>query len=130
MWITACATESQVTKFRDQDKLDLTFGEMSEAIDKACGIDFFHDFKIRSWYALNSYTHTGILQLGRRFTGHKVEPSYTDGEQIEVIQASTISILLLVRPFLMRHGQNEAAESIDKLGDSLKRRLAQSEALR
>src|SRR5208282_1701666 len=33
VWITTCATESQVTKFRDQDKLDLTFGGMSEAID-------------------------------------------------------------------------------------------------
>jgi Family of unknown function (DUF6988) len=49
VWITACATDAQVKKFRDQDKLDLTFGEMSDAIDIACGIDFFHDFKVRSW---------------------------------------------------------------------------------
>src|SRR5216684_6819729 len=76
VWVTACATEAQVKKFRERDKLDLTFGEMSDAIDKTCGIDFFHDFKTRSWDALNSYTHAGILQLGRRFTGDKLEPSY------------------------------------------------------
>jgi hypothetical protein len=116
VWITTCATDAQVKKFRDQDKLDLTFGEMSELIDKACGIEFFHDFKTRSWKALNSYAHTGVLQLGRRFSGQKVEPSYTDNEQIEAIRASTIAIVLLVRPFLMKHGHKEAAEEVDKLG--------------
>ena len=122
VWMTACATDAQVKKFREQDKLDLTFGEMSDAIDKACGIDFFHDFKTRSWDALNSYTHTGILQLGRRFTGDRLEPSYKDEEQIEVLRTSTISIVLLVRPFLMRHGQREAAVEVDKLGDRLSQR--------
>jgi hypothetical protein len=122
VWMTACATEAQVKKFREQDKIDLSFGGMSDAIDKTCGIDFFHDFKERSWDTLNSYTHTGILQLGRRFTGDKLEPSYKDAEQIEVLRTSTISILLLVRPFLMRHGQKEAAVEVDKLGERLNRK--------
>lgn len=122
VWMTTCATEAQVKKFREQDKIDSSFGEMSGAIDKACGIDFFQDFKTKSWDALNSYTHTGILQLGRRFSGDKLEPSYTDGEQIEVLRTSTISIVLLVRPFLMRHGQKEAAVEVDKLGARLSRK--------
>jgi hypothetical protein len=122
VWMTACATDAQVKKFREQDKLDLSFGEMSDAIDKACGIGFFHDFKTRSWDTLNSYTHTGILQLGRRFSGDRLEPSYTDGEQIEVLRASTISIVLLVRPFLIRHGKKDAAVEVDKLGARLSRK--------
>jgi len=122
VWITACATEAQVKKFRDQDKLDLSFGAMSDAIDKTCEIEFFHDFKTKSWDALNSYTHTGILQLGRRFSGDKVEPSYKDGEQIEAIRTSTIAIIMLVRPFLMRHGQKDAAVEIDQLGNHLIRK--------
>jgi hypothetical protein len=122
VWMTACATDAQVKKFREQDKLDLNFGEMSDAIDKACGIDFFHDFKTKSWATLNSYTHTGILQLGRRFTGDNLEPSYKEGEQIEVLRTSTIAIVLLVRPFLMRHGQKEAAVEVDKLGMRLSRK--------
>lgn len=109
-------------EFRDRDKLDLSFGEMSDAIDKACEIEFFHDFKTRNWAALNSYTHTGILQLGRRFSGDKLEPSYKDGEQIEVLRTSTIAIIMLVRPFLMRHGQKEAAVEIDQLGNRLIRK--------
>jgi hypothetical protein len=122
VWMTTCATDAQVKKFREQDKLDLSFGEMSDAIDKACGIDFFHDFKTKSWATLNSYTHTGILQLGRRFTGDNLEPSYKEGEQIEVLRTSTIAIVLLVRPFLMRHGQKEAAVEVDKLGSRLNRK--------
>jgi hypothetical protein len=30
--------------------------------------DFFEDLKRRSWDALNSYTHIGMLQLGRRIS--------------------------------------------------------------
>jgi hypothetical protein len=60
--------------------------------------------------------------LGRRFTGDKLEPSYKDEEQIEVLRTSTISIVLLVRPFLMRHGQKEAAVEVDKLGERLNRK--------
>jgi hypothetical protein len=47
VWFTACATQPQVLKFRNDDRIDPTFGEMSEAIDKKCGIDFFADFKKR-----------------------------------------------------------------------------------
>ncbi len=122
VWITTCATDAEVEKFRNKDEIDLSFGEMSQAIDEKCGLDFFHDFKKRSWDALNSYTHTGILQLGRRFTGDRLEPSYMDEEKIEVIRTSTVAILLLVRPFLVRHGHIDAAVEIDKVSESLGRK--------
>jgi hypothetical protein len=121
-WITTSASEAEVKKFREKDQIDLSFGQMSAAIDKTCGIDFFAPFKIKSWDALNSYTHTGILQLGRRFTGHQLKPSYTEGEQIEVVRTSTVTVLMLVRPFLVRHGQNDAAKAIDALGQKMVRK--------
>jgi len=117
VWFTACATQPQVLKFRNDDKIDPTFGEMSEAIDKKCGIDFFADFKKRSWNPLNSYTHTGILQIGRRFTGNVLEPSYKDAEIIEMIRMITVCILLLVRPYLVRQKHDVSAKAIDALGD-------------
>lgn len=116
VWVTTCATDPQVKRFRDQDKIDLTFGGMADAIDKACGIDYFLDFKTKYWETLNSYAHTGMLQLGRRFTGENLAPSYKDGEQIEVLRASTIAVILLVRPFLMKQSKQAAAEEIDKVG--------------
>ena len=119
-WFTCCATKEQVTKFLDQDKIDPTFGEMSDAIDKSQGIEFFHDFKERSWKMLNSYTHTGILQLGRRWTGDQLAASYGDGEIIEVIRTSTMCILLIVQPYLAKNGHAEVSKKIVKLGQYLK----------
>lgn len=102
-------------KFVEKDKIDPTVGEMSDAIDKTCGLDYFADFKKQSWKVLNSYAHTGMLQVDRRFTQNKLAPSYADGEKIEVLRAITSCILLLVRPFLARQGHLESAKEIDKL---------------
>jgi hypothetical protein len=118
-WFTCCATPAQVTKFVEKDEIDPTFGQMSDAIDASQGIGFFHDFKARTWAILNSYTHTGILQLGRRWTGDKLNPSYRDGEIIEVLRACTMCILLLVQPYLAKNGQAEASKSIVALGEYL-----------
>ncbi len=117
VWFTTCASHDQVMKFRDDDKIDQTFGEMSNAIDAKCGIDFFADFKKRSWNPMNSYTHTGILQIGRRFTGHVLIPSYKDGEITEMMRVSTTCIILLVRPYLVRQGHVESAKAIDVIGE-------------
>jgi hypothetical protein len=115
VWFTACATQDQVLKFRKEDKIDPSFGDMSAAIDQTCGIDFFADFKKRNWNPLNSYTHTGILQIGRRFTGHVLEPSYKDGEITEAIKLVTACLLLLVRPYLVRQKHSDSAKAIDAL---------------
>jgi hypothetical protein len=115
VWLTACATDDEMMKFVQKDKIDLTFGERAEAIDKTLGLDYFAEFKKQTWKTLNSYTHTGMLQIGRRFTGDKLAPLYTDAEKIEVLRAITSSILMLVRPFLARQGHLDSAKEIDKL---------------
>ncbi|MFZ0736918.1 MAG: hypothetical protein WBL70_05500 [Candidatus Acidiferrales bacterium] len=115
VWLTACATDEGVRKFVKKDKIDPTIGELSEAIDKTCGLDYFADFKKQSWKTLNSYAHTGMLQVGRRFTGNTLSPSYTDVEKVEVLRAITSCVLLLVRPFLGRQGHLDSAKEIDKL---------------
>lgn len=119
-WFTCCATQEQITKFIQQDTIDPTFGQMSDAVDQSQGIEFFHDFKDRSWKTLNSYTHTGILQLGRRWTGDKLAASYRDGEIIEVIRTCTMCILLIVQPYLAKNGHADASKRIVELGEHLR----------
>jgi hypothetical protein len=116
VWIATCATDAQIKQFREKDEIDASFGAMSKEIDAKCGIDFFVNLKTKSWDALNSYTHTGALQLGRRFSGQKLEPSYKDREKIEVIRMSTTMLLMIVRPFLAKHGHNNEAAQIDQIG--------------
>lgn len=118
-WIMCCATPKQVTRFINEDKIDPTFGDMSEAIDKSQSITYFSDLKQKTWGMLNSYTHTGILQLGRRWTGDKLEPSYKDGEITEVLRACTTWILLLVQPYLAKNSQADASKRIVALGEYL-----------
>ena len=120
-WFTCCATKEQVSKFIREDKIDLHFGEMADAIDESQQIEFFHDFKEKNWQVLNSYTHTGILQLGRRWTGDKLAPSYKDEEIIEVVRTCTMCILLAIQPYLAKNGQADASKKMVELGQYWKR---------
>ena len=45
--------------------------------------------------ALHGYTHGGLEQLGRRFDGEgNVRPTYTDGERLEVVNATTAYLVM------------------------------------
>jgi hypothetical protein len=49
----------------------------------------------RTREALHSYTHAGLLQIGRRFDSGYVKPKYSDGEIVEVIRVATSAIFML-----------------------------------
>jgi hypothetical protein len=75
-WILMCATDAGLEHLEKEDKFPLNMPETAKALDTKADLgSFFVDLLNRGWRALNSYTHTGLLQLGRRFTGHKLEPA-------------------------------------------------------
>ncbi len=116
LWINFCATDAEIQRFEQHDELRLGMTEMARAIDtnyRAHG--FFEDFKDRAWSALCSYTHTGMLQLGRRFTGHDVMPSYSDEEIFEAATAVTTCILLLVGKFLAVQNHDDDCRAAEAL---------------
>jgi hypothetical protein len=116
LWLNFCATDAQIEQFERKDELPLTMAEMADAIDEKYRAEgFFADLKKRTWPALNSYTHSGMLQLGRRFTGHKVEPSYKDGEIAAVTTTVTTCILLLVSKFLAVQNHPEDSREVEAL---------------
>ena len=57
--------------------------------------------------ALHSYTHVGMLQLGRRFSGTDLKSSYSEGELSEVIRVST-SAVFMVNNIVTKHFGFEA----------------------
>jgi hypothetical protein len=96
-----CATDAQIQEFERDDRLPVNMTEMAQAIDtKYQAQGFCEDLRARSWAALCSYTHTGMLQLGRRFTGANAQPAYTDEEIFGATTSATTCILLLVGKFL------------------------------
>jgi hypothetical protein len=63
---------------------------------------FFQEFLTKARAALHSYTHVGMLQLGRRFSGTDLIANYSEAEIVEVIRASTSS-LFMVNNIVTKH---------------------------
>jgi hypothetical protein len=121
VWIVTAASANEVRRFVEKDEIRLTMAEMAEATDKACNIDFFLKFKKKAWEGMNSYAHTGLLQLGRRFKSQQLAPAYTNEEISQLISIATGTIVMLVRPFLAFHGHVEDAKKMDQLGEAFGR---------
>lgn len=78
------------------DEYRTNFGQVGKEIDAAYGTgDFFEKFLDGAKHALHGYTHVGTHQLGRRFAGMNLMPSYSDEEIIEVIRTSTSAVFML-----------------------------------
>ena len=61
---------------------------MVKALDETHDVGtFFRDMHDNSWKSLNSYTHSGKLQLLSRFSHGTLEPSYSDEEKIMVVNS-------------------------------------------
>jgi hypothetical protein len=119
MWINACASAEQIESFDADDKFPVNMPDMATAIDEAYRAgNYFVNLKERGWAALCSYSHSGMLQLGRRFTGSKVIPNYRDVEVYEVTTTVTTCILLLAATFLKCQNHDDDSDSIDALGHS------------
>ena len=94
-WVVGCATIQEAEKIARKDTFDFPgTASMVEAVDKAFGTgSHFADIKKQGWKAMNSFTHGGLLQLTRRFSGRRVEPNYKPGEIEEVVNSTTAAIL-------------------------------------
>jgi hypothetical protein len=116
LWINLPATDAEIKKFNKKDKIDLKFEEIAEALDNAYDQedvdDFFQDFKTRAWKHLNSYTHGGMHQIGRRFVKHEVVNNYSAEEIYETTTSVTTIVLLVISLFLQRHGHADSARQI------------------
>jgi hypothetical protein len=105
VWINCCATDAEVKRFKMKDEIGLTMAELSDAIDTACGTEgFYKETKTILWKTMNSYTHTGMMQVSRRFSDNELKPSYDEDDIYIVASHVTTSTLLLIANFL--GGQN------------------------
>ena len=105
-----CATDEEIEKFIS-DRLDKNFQEL---IDEVEAVDGFQDgvlgrVKKNTWKAMNSYTHGGIQQATRRFSGSYIEPDFTEEEIVEVIQVSGTFALLAFQQMVIEAGRNDLA---------------------
>jgi hypothetical protein len=91
--VIMCTEEELKKLINDEYRTNLAI--VGAQIDAAFGTDdFFETFLKSARKALHSYTHVGMLQLGRRFAGTDLTPNYSDDEIIEVIRIATSAVFI------------------------------------
>jgi hypothetical protein len=98
-WLQRCATPEQLNAFVTKEELPTPFGALIDGIEAHADFNdkMLSQLKYSSWKGMNSYTHGGMLQLGRRIKGDTIEPNFGPEEVIEVLKASGTFALLALR---------------------------------
>jgi hypothetical protein len=82
-------SDEDLKKLRD-DTYQTDFDKIGQWMDKEFATEkLFTNFIGGAQAALHSFTHAGLSQIGRRFDGHNLKPSYDHGEILEVIRSTT-----------------------------------------
>jgi hypothetical protein len=95
IWLHRCASDSDLKLFK-AEKLDKKFGAFIKDIETIAGFEerVLSNTKTKSWKAMNSYTHSGFMQVVRRNTASTIEPNYTEDEILEALNfANAIGLL-------------------------------------
>jgi hypothetical protein len=120
-WINKVASEQQIEQ-ATRDELGFPLEKILVEIkrdyfsdrppDEAELFDSFLQLIKKAWGSMCSYTHSGALQLARRFTGDELKPNYTEGAIAEALNLVTIALLLLLHTFFVSMKcQKEAEEA-------------------
>jgi hypothetical protein len=113
-WMLRCASATDVDKIANGDRFDFpTMGALVQAVDNAYNTGgFFSEVKRRGWNAMNSYTHSGVLQLSSRFDGDSVTANYDEAALAEAVNTTTIAVAMMAR-FLTLGGRVKTGHFVD-----------------
>jgi len=125
LWINKVATEQQIER-ASQDELhfppmhelreDIKQAYFSDApLEQAQRFDWFLRFLKEAWAAMSSYTHSGGLQIGRRFTGDNLKPNYSEGAIVQALSLVTVALLLMMHMFFISMGCQKDVEEIEAM---------------
>ena len=86
---------TSVTRPFKADEYHVNFKTIGAQIDTGFALNgFFDKFVNGARGALHSFTHSGLSQLGRRYSGGDLQARYEDGEIVEVIHVSTSAVFI------------------------------------
>jgi hypothetical protein len=111
-WIATCSNPQDIEKLW-RNKFEFpTVGKMVSEIDTAIGDPLFHRVKTLSWNDQNEYTHSGLFQLGSRFTEGALEAFYPDDIIGAQVEATTIVPLMLAILMFEQNNRSDDAEPL------------------
>jgi hypothetical protein len=113
VWLHRCATEQEVTKYQN-DTLDKKFYQVLQQVEKIEGFEdgILGGVKSKYWNAMNSFTHTGILQVSRRLSEDSLGPHYTDDEILEILGFSGAMCLFAAQQIALLSGDLSLANQM------------------
>jgi hypothetical protein len=113
-WIQVSASNTQIEKFIYKDKISQTVNELITAIESHPNFsdNILSNLKNHSWTALNSYTHTGMLQLERRIKGNVIFPNYSDDEIVELLKTAGTFALFGLQEISRMANRTELTDTI------------------
>lgn len=103
-------------KSLQEDTYHTDFDRIGQWMDKEFATEkLFANFIGGAQSALHSFTHAGVSQIGRRFDGHDLKPSYDEGEIVEVIRVSTSAVWMVTNLVTIHLGFISEANEAQKL---------------
>ena len=94
-WIQYSASDIELEAFL-HDRIDKSISAIIRDLErnKPFSEGVLSELKTESWSAMNSYTHTGLLQVARRSTTTEIGGNYREDEIVQtVVFADTIGVL-------------------------------------
>jgi hypothetical protein len=115
-WLVACANDKHITGIFDGKDVFPKMPDLVIDIDRAYQSDgFWGTIKEAVWSPMNDYTHSGIRQIGRRFTGNEVMQNYEIGEILEVLNGVNVALILTAHLFFNYFNKAEACCEVEEL---------------
>lgn len=115
-WIVACASEKHITGIFDDKDVFPRMRDLVVEIDKAYKTDdFWKSIKEAMWSPMNDYTHSGIRQIGRRFTDNEVMQNYESGEILEVLNGVNVALILMAHLFFQYFNKPDACREVEEI---------------
>jgi hypothetical protein len=119
LWIKECACNQQVEEIMKNDRRSVfpPMEQMLIHIDEAYNAgQFFQNIgNKKAWKSMNSYTHSGLLQLQRRYVNGMIKPNYNEGEILEVLNFTNWMLLFGARLFFVAASNDAEAEEVNMM---------------
>ena len=118
-WANKVATDEDIDNLINGKNIFPTMNVIVADIDNAFELGiYWQSIHKHSWKAMNDYTHTGILQVSRRFSNNHISPDYSKEEIIEVINNTNLTYLIVTIMIFEYFDWKSEAPEIDILYNS------------
>lgn len=116
-WLRLSATPEELNRFVDSDRLDLKMWQLLAAIESHPNFSdkVLSGIHANVWTSMNSYTHSGMLQVTRRLKAGSIEPSYEPEEVVEVLRAAGFFALVSMNQIAQMAGAHEVVAKVRDL---------------